>query len=66
MRDLLAFELYLRQAKRSSARMRLRDHPHAEQEFAKLETPGALEPAPVWFRPPLCFRGIGCLHNRFG
>lgn len=56
MRDSLAFELHLRQAKRSSALMRLRNHPQAQEEFAKLEASGALEPAPVWFHQPIYYK----------
>ena len=56
MRDALAFELHLRQAKRASARMRLRDHPQAEDEFRQIEASGALEPPPVWFRQPIYYK----------
>lgn len=56
MRDALAFELHLRQAKRASARMRLRDHPDAESELRKLEAAGALEPPAVWFRQPVYYK----------
>jgi 2-keto-4-pentenoate hydratase/2-oxohepta-3-ene-1,7-dioic acid hydratase in catechol pathway len=56
MRDALAFELHLRQAKRASARLRLRNHPQAEAEFNLLESSGTLEPPPVWFRQPLYYK----------
>jgi 2-keto-4-pentenoate hydratase/2-oxohepta-3-ene-1,7-dioic acid hydratase in catechol pathway len=56
MRDAMAFELHLRQAKRASARMRLRDHPQAQDELRKLEAAGALEPPPVWFRQPIYYK----------
>jgi 2-keto-4-pentenoate hydratase/2-oxohepta-3-ene-1,7-dioic acid hydratase in catechol pathway len=56
MRDALAFELHLRQAKRSSARMRLRNHPQAEEQFVLLESSGALELPPVWFRQPVYYK----------
>jgi 2-keto-4-pentenoate hydratase/2-oxohepta-3-ene-1,7-dioic acid hydratase in catechol pathway len=60
MRDALAFELHLRQAKRASARMRLRNHPDAEAELQALERAGGLEPAPIWFRQPVYYKA-----NRF-
>jgi 2-keto-4-pentenoate hydratase/2-oxohepta-3-ene-1,7-dioic acid hydratase in catechol pathway len=56
MRDALAFELHLRQAKRASARLRLRNHPQAEDQFNMLESAGTLEPPPVWFRQPLYYK----------
>lgn len=56
MRDALAFELHLRQAKRASARMRLRNHPQAEEQFLALESSGALELPPVWFRQPVYYK----------
>lgn len=56
MRDALAFELHLRQAKRASARMRLRDHPQAEAAFREIEASGSLEPPPVWFRQPIYYK----------
>jgi 2-keto-4-pentenoate hydratase/2-oxohepta-3-ene-1,7-dioic acid hydratase in catechol pathway len=62
MRDALAFELHLRQAKRASAAMRLRDQSAAQvqAELERLARAGALEPAPVWFRQPLYYKA-----NRF-
>jgi 2-keto-4-pentenoate hydratase/2-oxohepta-3-ene-1,7-dioic acid hydratase in catechol pathway len=60
MRDALAFELHLRQAKRASARMRLRDDPRQEEQLQALQAAGALEPPPVWFRQPIYYKG-----NRF-
>ena len=56
MRDALAFELHLRQAKRASARMRLRDHPQAQEQLRRLEASGALEPPAVWFRQPIYYK----------
>ena len=52
MRDALAFELHLRQAKRASARMRLRDNPQAAQEMARLEASGSFEPPAIWRKQP--------------
>jgi 2-keto-4-pentenoate hydratase/2-oxohepta-3-ene-1,7-dioic acid hydratase in catechol pathway len=62
MRDALAFELHLRQAKRASAAMRLRDRPadEAHAELERLARTGGLDPAPVWFRQPLYYKA-----NRF-
>lgn len=62
MRDALAFELHLRQAKRASAAMRLRDRPpeQVQAELERLARTGALDPAPVWFRQPLYYKA-----NRF-
>ena len=62
MRDALAFELHLRQAKRASAAMRLRERPAEEvrAELERLERTGGLDPAPVWFRQPLYYKA-----NRF-
>lgn len=56
MRDALAFEQHLRQAKRASARMRLRDHPRADDELAALDASGALDPPEVWFRQPIYYK----------
>jgi 2-keto-4-pentenoate hydratase/2-oxohepta-3-ene-1,7-dioic acid hydratase in catechol pathway len=56
MRDALAFELHLRQAKRASARMRLRNHPQAEEQLLALASSGALEIPPVWFRQPVYYK----------
>ncbi len=56
MRDALAFELHLRQAKRASARMRLRHHPAAEDEMRKLEAAGSFEPPAIWSRQPLYYK----------
>jgi 2-keto-4-pentenoate hydratase/2-oxohepta-3-ene-1,7-dioic acid hydratase in catechol pathway len=62
MRDALAFELHLRQAKRASAAMRLRDRPpdQVQAELERMAQSGALDPAPVWFRQPLYYKA-----NRF-
>jgi len=49
MRDCVAFELHIQQAKRASARMRLRNHPNAEDEFRQLEESGALDVPQVWY-----------------
>jgi 2-keto-4-pentenoate hydratase/2-oxohepta-3-ene-1,7-dioic acid hydratase in catechol pathway len=56
MRDALAFELHLRQAKRASARMRLRNHADANEEMRKLEAAGSFEPPAVWSRQPLYYK----------
>jgi len=56
MRDALAFELHLRQAKRASARMRLRDNPQAAQEMARLEASGSFEPPAIWRKQPLYYK----------
>lgn len=56
MRDSLAFELHLRQAKRANARMRLRNAPDAEKQLAELERTGGFEPAPIWFKQPVYYK----------
>lgn len=56
MRDALAFELHLRQAKRANARMRLRNAPDKEEQLAQLEATGGYEPPPIWFRQPLYYK----------
>ena len=56
MRDSLAFELHLRQAKRANARMRLRHAPDAEAQLAQLDASGGFEPAPIWFRQPVYYK----------
>ncbi len=56
MRDSLAFELHLRQAKRANARMRLRHAPDAQAQLAELERTGGFEPAPIWFRQPVYYK----------
>jgi 2-keto-4-pentenoate hydratase/2-oxohepta-3-ene-1,7-dioic acid hydratase in catechol pathway len=56
MRDSLAFELHLRQAKRANAAMRLRHAPDAEAQLAQLEASGGFEPAPIWFRQPVYYK----------
>lgn len=56
MRDSLAFELHLRQAKRANAAMRLRNAPDAEQQLAELDRNGGFEPAPIWFRQPVYYK----------
>lgn len=61
MRDCVAFEQHIRQAKRASAAMRLRGHPDAEAEFAKLEASGTLAVPKVWYERPIYYK-----QNRFG
>lgn len=56
MRDSLAFELHLRQAKRANAAMRLRHAPDASEQLAQLERTGGFEPAPIWFRQPVYYK----------
>lgn len=56
MRDSLAFELHLRQAKRANAAMRLRHAPDAEAQLAQLDQSGGFEPAPIWFRQPVYYK----------
>lgn len=56
MRDCVAFELHIRQAKRAAARMRLRNHPDAEAEFAKLEASGSLDVPQVWYDRPIYYK----------
>lgn len=56
MRDGLAFELHLRQAKRASARMRLRHAPDAEEQMQRLEAAGSFEPPAIWSRQPLYYK----------
>ena len=56
MRDSLAFELHLRQAKRANAAMRLRNAPDAQAQLAELERTGGFEPAPIWFRQPVYYK----------
>lgn len=56
MRDALAFELHLRQAKRASARMRMRDLPDAEERLARMQAAGELEPPAVWYRQPVYYK----------
>ena len=56
MRDSLAFELHLRQAKRANARMRLRHASDAEAQLSRLEETGGFEPAPIWFRQPVYYK----------
>jgi len=60
MRDCVAFEQHIRQAKRGSARMRLRNHPDAEGEFRKLEESGALDVPQVWYDRVIYYK-----QNRF-
>lgn len=56
MRDSLAFELHLRQAKKANARMRLRHAPDAEAQLEALERSGGFEPAPIWFKQPVYYK----------
>lgn len=56
MRDALAFELHLRQAKRANAQMRLRHAPDAQQQLAELERNKGFEPAGIWFRQPIYYK----------
>ncbi|MBL0945145.1 MAG: fumarylacetoacetate hydrolase family protein [Hydrogenophaga sp.] len=56
MRDSLAFELHLRQAKRANAAMRLRHAPDAQEQLAALERSGGFEPAPIWFKQPVYYK----------
>lgn len=60
MRDCVAFEQHIRQAKRASAMMRLRNHPDAAGELAKLEASGALAVPQVWYDRPIYYK-----QNRF-
>lgn len=56
MRDSLAFELHLRQAKRANARMRLRHAPDAQSQIDAMERSGGFEPAPIWFQQPVYYK----------
>lgn len=56
MRDALAFELHLRQAKRANAQMRLRHAPDAQAQLAELERNKGFEPAAIWFRQPVYYK----------
>ena len=60
MRDCVAFEQHIRQAKQASARMRLRNHPYADEEFARLKASGALDVPQVWYERPIYYK-----QNRF-
>ncbi len=60
MRDCVAFELHIRQAKRASAMMRLKGHPDPEGELARQEAAGTLAVPQVWYDRPIYYK-----QNRF-